>query len=157
MCKKVPLQYTAFPRLRRAGLLGKSRIAPGPGERVGARFAVRKQSAFFYKRPQLRRDRPSFSLYRPLTVRWTAKTGLGSMRSVGDFRRLCASSNSWAKQQKPAKYQILKSCKNNRSYFCACKDLTNFEYEVHPTTGNGSYVNLQGTCLEKLVKSLQVN
>ena len=29
----------------------------------------------------------------------------------------------------------------------ACKDLTDFEYEVHPKTGNGSYVNLQETCL----------
>ena len=42
MFKQVPLQYTVFPRLRRTDLLGKSRIPPGPGERVGARFTVHK-------------------------------------------------------------------------------------------------------------------
>ena len=36
---------------------------------------------------------------------------------------------------------------NITDHTCACIDLTNFKYEVHPTTGNGSYVNLQETCL----------
>ncbi len=38
----VPLQYTVFPRLEAQAFSVKVRIAPRPGERVGARFAVRK-------------------------------------------------------------------------------------------------------------------
>ena len=40
----------------------------------------------------------------------------------------------------------------------ACNSLTNFQYEVHAMTGNGSYVNLvKLACTKKVGKSLWVN
>lgn len=48
---------------------------------------------------------------------------------------------SWAKKQKPAKKDIQNSVKLT-DHICYCYDLTNFEYQVHTMTGNGSYVNI---------------
>ena len=48
--------------------------------------------------------------------------------------------HSWAKHQKPAKSMIEKFVKLT-DHNCACKDLTNFEWEAQTMTGNGSSVN----------------
>ena len=78
------------------------------------------------------------------------------MRSVGVLED-CVRRRTVRQNSKNAPKIRFKKVVKITDHTCACNDLTNFEYEGHSTTGNGSYVNLQETCLEKLVKSLQVN
>ena len=44
-------------------------------------------------------------------------------------------------EKKPPKTRFKKFVKMTHPT-CPCNNLTNFEYEAHATTGNGSYVNL---------------
>jgi hypothetical protein len=43
------------------------------------------------------------------------------------------------------------------NHTCASNDVTSFEYVLHVTTGNGSYVNFKETHEKNLVKSLWMN
>jgi uncharacterized protein YbbK (DUF523 family) len=52
-----------------------------------------------------------------------------------------AQAHNWANFQKPAKHLIGKIVKMTDPT-CACNSLTNYKYEGHTMTGNGSYVNL---------------
>ena len=53
-----------------------------------------------------------------------------------------AASHGWAKCQKPTRNEIKKKIVKFTRCTYACNSFTNFEYQDHSMTGNGSYVNL---------------
>ena len=83
------------------------------------------------------------------TTWWPAETAT----AAGTLAASAASAHSGTKFKKSAKI------KNKIIDFTyACKSLTDFENEANEMTGNGNYLcEYAETCLEKVIKPLQVN